>query len=475
MNYLKKYSSMLFAFFVGISLPLNSVAKQLPELGNNDRTVLSIKEEKLIGDLWLRQLRSANLVCEDTIINSYLNYIGQRLVIHADAKQFKYKFFAIEDQSINAFAFFGGNIGIHKGLILATQNEQELAGAIAHEIAHITQEHLLRSIVKSRQSMPIVIAGALTSSLLGAPDLAIPILAIHQQKVINFTREHEQEADNVGLQVLADAGFDPHGMITLFKRMDQYGQYNIAIPEYLRTHPMFENRISEAQQRAKNFHYCQHRSTFNYFLIKARVESTATSNQQETIANFEEQLNKKRYANKDATLYGYSLALAANYQYEQAYNILGLLAKKYPNNLIIQLGMVDLMLAKKEYAQAITCMEVLLNKFPNDPALLLKYAENLLVVNKAAQAKKSLLVLTNTKVFEPITYRLLAQAEGLLGNNIAMHQATAEWHDCYGNMENAIIQLDLALKLAKDDRYLQSNIKKRKEEITSLMQGKATS
>ena len=253
-------------------LPLNTLAKQLPDLGNDNRTVLSIKEEKLIGEAWLQKLRAVKLVCEDPIINSYLSSLGYKLVVHADIKHFNFKFFAIEDYTINAFAFFGGNVGVHKGLILATQNEQELAGAIAHEIAHIAQEHLLRSIVKNRQSMPITLAGALASALLGAPDLAIPILATHTQRVINFTRKHEQEADNVGMQLLANAGFDPQGMITLFKRMNQQEQYNISIPEYLRTHPIFENRISEAQQRANQFHYCQHSSNFNYYLIKARIE-----------------------------------------------------------------------------------------------------------------------------------------------------------------------------------------------------------
>jgi predicted Zn-dependent protease len=320
--------------------------------------------------------------------------------------------------------------------------------------------------------MPITIAGALASALLGAPDLAIPILATHQQRVINFTREHEQEADNVGIQLLADAGFDPQGMIALFKRMEQQEQYNIAIPEYLRTHPMFENRISEAQQRANHFHYCQHSSAFNYYLIKARIESTANTNKQETIANFEESINKKRYANKDATSYGYSLALTANYKYEQAYKILEPLTKKYPNNLIIQLSMIDLMLAKKEVPKAITKMESLLIKFPDDTALLLKYAENLIAVNKIDPARKSLLTLTKTKVFEPITYRLLAQAEGMSGNNIGMHQATAEWHVCYGNMEEAIIQLNLALNLAKDNDTLQYNLKRRKEEIEYLLKKK---
>lgn len=449
-------------------LPLNAIAKQLPDLGNSNRNILSIQEEKLIGESWLQKLRAANLVCEDPIINSYLNYLGHQILAHADIKHFNFKFFAIEDYAINAFAFFGGNIGIHKGLILATQNEQELAGAIAHEIAHITQEHLLRGIVKNRQSMPITLAGTLASVLLGAPDLAIPILATQQQRVINYTREHEQEADNVGMQLLADAGFDPEGMIALFKRMDQHEQYNTGMPEYLRTHPIFDTRISEAQHRASRFQYRQRSSSFNYYLIKAKIESTANINQQETIANLEEQLNKKRYDNKAATLYGYALALAANYNHDQAYKILEPLVKQHPNNLIIQLSMTELQIVKQNTLQAIAKMQALLSIFPGEPALIIKYAETLIAAKKIAAARTALLALMKTRIFEPIIYKLLAQAEGMSENKAGMHQATAEWYVCYGDMDNAIMQLDFALKFAQDNVQLKAVIEKRKAELEEL-------
>ena len=453
-------------------LPVNVLAKQFPDLGDDARSALSINDEKFIGDIWMQQLRASNAICEDIVINSYLNNLGHQLLIHSDIKHFNFVFFGIEDYAINAFAFFGGHIGIHKGLILATQNENELAAAMAHEIAHISQEHLLRHIIKNKQFFPITIAGALASAILGVPDLIIPILATHEQRIINFTREHEQEADNIGMQLLAHAGFDPQSMPTLFKRMSQQAQYSANIPEYLLTHPIFETRISEAQNRARHFNYRQRSSSFNYHLIKARIESKASANQQEIISRFKEQLANKRYENKAATLYGYALALAANHEYQPADKILHELANQYPNNLIIQLGLCDMEIANQQPKQATKQMEQLLLLFPEEPALILKYSEHLLAIKEAAKAKQLLLQLINIKVFEPITYQLLAQAENSMGNKVGMYTATAEWHLLYGELDSAVVQLDMALSLVQGDAILKANILKRKKAIAEIISKK---
>lgn len=463
-------TNLVVAFIISIILPLNVIAKQFPDLGNEYRnSTLSISDEKLIGDAWMQKLRASNAVCADPIINSYLNHLGQQLIVHADVKSFNFMFFCIEDYSINAFAFFGGHIGIHKGLILAAQNENELAAAIAHEIAHISQEHLIRQIIKNKQFIPITVAGALASAILGVPDLMIPILATHEQRMINFTREHEQEADNIGMQLLADAGFEPQSMATLFTRMRQNTQYNANIPEYLLTHPVFETRISESQHRANHFNYSQHPNSSSFHLIKARIESSENRNKQEILYNFKERLAKNRYDDENATLYGYALALAANNEYSHAHKILQELATLHPNNLVIQLGLIDTEIAQQDRKCATKRMEDLLTIFPDDPALILKYSANLIASKEVNKAKPWLLKLSKTKAAEPLTYQLLAEAESISGNNIGMHTATAEWDLLYGELDNAVIQLNMALELIKNNNSLKASIEKRKIEIKKLI------
>ena len=318
--------------------------------------------------------------------------------------------------------------------------------------------------------MPITIASALASAILGAPDLIMPILAANEQHAINFTREHEQEADNIGMQLLVDAGFDPQGMLSLFKRMNQQEQYSSKFPEYFRTHPIFETRISEAQNRANSFTYQQYTNSIDYHLIKAKIESKSNRDKQKTLAIFKDRIDKKRYDNEDATLYGYALSLAALHNNNKAFDILNKLAKKYNNNLIIRLSLIDLYIKKKDLQIATQQLEELLNVFPNDSALILKYAEHLIMLKNATKAKKLLLsLIKETRIFEPITYRLLAKAEYMTGNNLEMHRATAEWFFYYGNIKEALTQLDMALKLVKNNDHLKKNIEKRKTEIQKLL------
>ena len=466
---MKILSTLIFTFTIAVIVPTNTNAKQFPDLGSDSRNALSISDEKFIGEALMQQLRAANAVCADPIINSYLNNLGHKLLIHADIKHFNFIFFGLEDHSINAFAALGGYIGINKGLILATQNENELAAAIAHEISHVSQEHIVRSIMKNKQFLPVTLAGALASVVLGAPELGISILATHQQRMFNANRAYEKEADNIAMQLLADAGFDPQSMSTLFKRMEKQAQYNTDAPEFLSTHPRFETRVSEADPRANRFNYRQRPSSFNYYLIKAIIENSFHNDKAEFIAEIKERLAKQRYENKDATLYGYALVLAANNELTSAHNVLQELATNHSNNLIIQLGLVDVKIAQQQRQQATTKMAELLTIFPDDVALILKYAENLIAKKEISEAKTWLLKLTKRKNPEPLIYQLLAQAESIVGNNIGTHTATAELNVLYGDLEHALTQFDMALELSKNNPSLKTTIEKRKLEIENMV------
>lgn len=462
--------TFIFTFIIAVIVPANASAKQFADLGSDARNTLSISDEKFIGAALMQQLRAANAVCTDPSINYYLNNLGHKLLIHADIKHFNFIFFGLEDYSINAFAALGGYIGINKGLILATQNENELAAAIAHEISHVSQEHIVRSIMKNKQFLPVTLAGALASVVLGAPELGISILATHQQRMLNANRAHEKEADNIAMQLLADAGFDPQSMATLFKRMEKQAQYNTDAPEYLSTHPMLETRISEADPRAKRFSYKQSPSSFNYYLIKASIENSAHNDKAEFLAEINERLANQRYENNDATLYEQALVLAAKNELTPAHNILQGLATKYPSNLIIQLSLVEVKIAQQQLQQATTKMAELLTIFPDNLALILKYAETLIATNDIKQAKTWLLKLTKIKAPDPLVYQLLAQAESIAGNNIGAHIATAELNVLYGDLAHAITQCEMAIELlGKSDHLLKAVIEKRKLEIENMV------
>jgi predicted Zn-dependent protease len=253
-----------------LALPSRSwaqdVGSDLPDIGSPASSVLSLDDEYRIGLQIVRQLRDEGQVIDDPESTEYLQALGSRIVAQAtgDSAQ-RFQFFFVRDDTINAFALPGGFIGVNYGLVLATRNEAQLAGVLAHEIAHVTQRHIARRVrSQGRQSiatMAAILASILLGAATGSSDAAMGGISMAQgaamQQQINFTRANENEADRVGMGFLAAAGFDPYGMPDFFETMGRRtslsaGNRNL-LPEILQSHPVTTNRIAESRSRAAQF------------------------------------------------------------------------------------------------------------------------------------------------------------------------------------------------------------------------------
>src|SRR6185503_11711710 len=222
--------------------------EDLPDIGSPAQAMLSTEEEYQIGRMIVRGLRDQDQILEDPEVSEYIRSLGTRLSSQANDGSQRFNFFVVKDNTINAFALPGGFIGVNSGLLLDTKNESELAGVIAHEVAHVTQRHIARSLAAQSKSSLVSTAAMLAAILVGAAaggggDAAMAGVAAAQslaiQQRISFTRANETEADRVGLGILARSGFDPQGMPTFFETMSRYaGGSEINIPEMLRTHPV---------------------------------------------------------------------------------------------------------------------------------------------------------------------------------------------------------------------------------------------
>ncbi|MCL2296796.1 MAG: M48 family metalloprotease, partial [Proteobacteria bacterium] len=202
-------------------LPLSAAAHNLfnlPELGDASQDILSPFQERKLGESIIREIRAAGAYMDDPEVNDYLNTLGHKLVAAGNDTRQDFEFFAVPDPSINAFALPGGYIGVNTGLILLAQTESELASVLAHEITHVTQRHLTRmasgqkdALLLSLAALAVAIAASQSGSsssgqIIGAAVTSAQALAIQSQ--INYTREHEYEADRIGFQRLRAAGFD---------------------------------------------------------------------------------------------------------------------------------------------------------------------------------------------------------------------------------------------------------------------------
>ena len=179
----------------------------------------------------------------------------------------------------------GGFIAIQSGLILATRNENELAGVMAHETAHVTQRHLVRQLIDQSHAGLISTAAMLAAILLGATAgrgdpgamegaiLATQGAAIQHQ--INYTRASEFEADRIGIGTMAAAGYDPLGMASFFEYMGGSGPEpsRVNAIQFLIDHPIFSDRVAEARNRAEQIGRIRHTDSLSYTLMRERLRS----------------------------------------------------------------------------------------------------------------------------------------------------------------------------------------------------------
>src|SRR5688572_7822896 len=339
---------------LSLALPFPGLAQSnngndLPDIGSPASSTLSLDDEYRIGLQVVRQLRDQGQVLEDPEAAEYLQALGSRLVAQAsgDSAQ-RFSFFFVRDDTINAFALPGGFIGVNYGLMLATRNEAQLAGVLAHEIAHVTQRHIARRIRSSgRQSigtMAAILAAILVGAATGSSDATMGGIAMAQgaamQQQINFTRANENEADRVGMSFLAAAGFDPYGMPDFFETM---GRRNAvlatnrnALPEILQSHPVTTNRIAESRARAAQFKDLkQTAETVSYALTRERLRVLATP-AEDNIRRYYTDRREQQPIPGAGELYGEALA---NYQAgnaRAALDSLIALARDYPQVPMLQ-------------------------------------------------------------------------------------------------------------------------------------------
>ncbi|PPD38571.1 MAG: peptidase M48 Ste24p [Methylobacter sp.] len=425
----------------------------LPDLGDSSGTLITAEEEKELGEAFFRSLHSQITISQDAEIQQYIQTLGQRLVEHSDMPSHPFYFFVVMENDINAFAGPGGYIGVNSGLILMTEAESELASVMGHEIGHVTQRHLYRSAeAASRLSIPTM-AATLAAILLGTQSAAAAqaaIVAIQAGSVqfqINFTREHEEEADRVGMQTLAGAEFDPRSMPTFFERLQQstrfYGQN---VPEFLRTHPVTASRISDTRGRAETYPYKQYPDSLGYQLTKAKIRVMTGLNDTDTLNFFQSRLNQGTDDQRLVARYGLGLAMLKLQKFKEAEAILQDLHKAYPRQVQYTSALARTALDSRDFSTAVLRYKKLAEDYPENEAIKLDYINALIKVGKPEEAKDNLALLNPATQRLPIYWELLAQVYSYLKQPAESHRYLAEYYYVTGQIREAILQIRLAQK-----------------------------
>lgn len=454
----------------------------LPDLGDASAAVITPAQERRLGEDLMRRARRTLVFLDDAEVNAYLQSLGQKLVARSDNPQQDFRFFAIADPSINAFAVPGGFVGVHTGLILAAQSEAELASVLAHEVAHITQRHIPRMIAESQKTTLPTMAALLAAMVLAGSghkggDAAIALTtATVAQKGINFTRSAEEEADRIGIGLLAGGGFDPRAMPAFFERMQALNRHNETnLPEYLRTHPVTTSRITDTRERAERVTYRQLPDSSEFLHARAKVRALAPGEPTELVRGFQSNLQQGKYASEEAERYGYVLALTRARRYDAARTEIKKLIDRNPSNVSYRIAQAELEMAARRFTPALAIYETAYKRNPTYYPLQRHYSQALLRVGRGAEAATIVREAIKQQPEDPALYELWAQAAGKAGRRAESHQAMAEHYYWSGNPNAALEQLKLATRFAGNNFYLQSSLEARmqaiKEEV-ALYQGK---
>jgi predicted Zn-dependent protease len=457
----------LRVFLLSLLLTINALdagkvyanPEDLPNIGSSANALISTSEEQRVGRIIVKGLRDAGRILEDPLLSDYIDALGHKLIVTAHEGQHRFNFFIVRDPAINAFALPGGYIGVNAGLILATENEGELAGVMAHEIAHVTQRHVVRRVQATQQSSMVSTAALIGALLLGIAtgadaDAIQAMIVVAQgtaiQQQINYTRSNEQEADRVGIGYLASAGYNPEAMADFFETMSRMAGVSAArVPEFLRTHPMEVNRIAEAKNRARQYPKITSRESQSYPLMRERLRVMLAENEDEALGYYEDVMAQQSRPYPNSLLYGYGLALNRSARYSDATGVFARLLDDNATMIPYRLGLGEAQMGAGDTDAALATYGDAYRLFPRNVPVTVAYSEALLQAGQPARAHQILLDLLNNVAPTPEQARLIALIASAEGDMANAHYYMSEYHILSGNLPMAVEQLRLALAQPK--------------------------
>ncbi|HTU65347.1 MAG TPA: M48 family metalloprotease [Steroidobacteraceae bacterium] len=460
---------------------LAQASNDLPDIGNPASSSLTVDDEYRIGLQVVRQLRDEGQIIEDPEVTEYLNGLGSRIVAQAtgDSAQ-RFTFFFVRDDQINAFALPGGFIGVNYGLVLATRNESQLAGVLAHEIAHVTQRHIARRIhSQGRQSiatMAAILASILVGAATGSSDAMMGGISVAQgaamQQQINFTRANENEADRVGMGFLAAAGFDPYGMPDFFetigRRTGINGISRDALPEILQSHPVAANRIAESRSRASQFKDVHPSAeSVSYSLTRERLRVLSTPPEDNVRRYYQERREQQNQTPGEQ--YGEALASYQAGNARVSLDALTALAREYPQVPMLQSTLGQALMGAGDSDSALATFRAALALSPRNIPLTMRYAEALLKANQAKTAHAVLLDLFNNVAPTPEQIRFTALAASSAGDTADAAYYMSEYHIATGNLPLSVSQLEMALAVPNITGVQRSRFQARLDEVREAL------
>ncbi|MDX5439897.1 MAG: M48 family metalloprotease [Alteromonadaceae bacterium] len=451
----------------------------LPSIGSS-AGLISGQQEAEIGQQVMASIRRSAPQIQDPLIYDYLHAITYKLVPSAPLDNRELKLVLIDSPALNAFAVPGGIVGVNGGLFLNAATEQQFASVMAHELAHLSQRHFARRMEQQETSAPLTLAGMIAGIVLSAvtqSDIGIAAIAGTQalsiQNMLAYSRAHEQEADRVGMEILANAGLDPRGMPEMFEiMMRQNRLQGNQMPEYLSTHPLTQNRVADSRNRAEQYPDERIRDGQEYHLVRSRLQVRYASSAQLAVETFEDYLARDDAKRNDAIRYGLAVAYQRNQQYQKAERILRELLDSSPGRITFQVTLADVMLDQKRYEDARTLLRQALSRNPGNYPITWTLAEIEIADGNGDTAAGLLRDLARRLPEREQIWLRLAEAEGMARNIVGVHRARAEYYALMGDLQSAQRQLRQAQEKLPAGSAERQVVNERLNDITDRLQAR---
>ncbi|MCP4108841.1 MAG: M48 family metalloprotease [Desulfobacteraceae bacterium] len=425
---------------------------------------ITIKEEEELSREFMKMILRQVKVIKDPFIVNYVNKIGRKILSTLPPQPFEYKFHVIKANDYNAFAIPAGQIFIHSGLLMAMESEEELAGIIAHETAHVVCRHISQKIERSSKISLLTVAGIVAAIFLGAAGgsataseaIGISSMAAAQSLSLAYSREDERQADHRGLEYLSRAGYKASGLLNILKKIRDKRWFGPdLIPTYLTTHPAIEDRITDidtwlASGRQQSAVSRQQTDRDQSEFQKARNRLIALYGDKETaLKTFKEKITNNPEDTAANHEYGLILARTGNYKEAVIHLKKALEKRAFDAQTLKDLGRVYLL--DGQHPEALKSLKGALSIEPNDPEGLLfmgRAQMELKKFQKAASVFEDLMEKypdTRQDVLYP-----LAEAYGRQEKQDKAHYYLGLFHDSRRDFKNAVFHLKNALKLTQD-------------------------
>jgi predicted Zn-dependent protease len=423
----------IYIFIAFLSLFCVSDEKKellLPQLGDRVSAAVSPAEERAIGKEFLKQIYYQAPLISDPLIQEYTELLIYRLSEYSQVEDRYFNVLLIDDNSLNAFAAPGGIIGVNGGLFINADNEGQFSSVLAHELAHLSQRHFARNVLRSQDSN-------LASILVMVSSIAIGILsnnpnamafgpAFLQTQSLRYSRLFEKEADRVGFANLVRAGYNPNSMGEMFENMNDLRRLSGDLPpEFLLTHPLSTSRINDAFNAAEGISEDGTKTdSLEYSLIKSRLDIRYEKIPSNSLRYFNSLVENTR---SDANLYGLALSHKVNNDYKKSISLINELINKYPKNLFLNTSKVEILTEANQYEAALDLANKFLEISPKNFPLSIAKSKLLLQMKRYFESEEIIRDQILRRNDNPELWFLLSEIQRSSKNIVGYHQSRAEY------------------------------------------------